>query len=95
MKFKKIIFTYRETFQTEWKTSSYGDFFSIFYREKEKWNYPELIVFAGWTLFDKGAEIGGDVAVVWKFFQDVDLQFDFFFLVLENTKNKQAHTNIE
>jgi hypothetical protein len=32
---------------------------------------------------------------VWKFFQDVDLQFDFFFLVLENTKNKQAHTNIE
>jgi len=30
----------------------------------EKWNYPELIVFAGWTLFNKGAEIGGDVAVV-------------------------------
>ena len=34
------------------------------YSRKEKWNYPELIVFAGWTLFDKGAEIGGDVAVV-------------------------------
>lgn len=55
----------------------------------EKWNYPELIVFAGWTLFNKGAEIGGDVAVVWKLFQDVDLQFDFLLLVLEKKENQK------
>lgn len=61
----------------------------------EKWNYPELIVFAGWTLFNKGAEIGGDVAVVWKLFQDVDLQFDFLLLVLEKKMENQKIETIE
>ena len=50
--------------------------------------YPELVVFAGRTLFYEGAEIGGDVAVVWKLFQDVDLQFDFLFLVLEKKRRR-------
>ena len=53
--------------------------------------YPELVVFAGRTLFYEGAEIGGDVAVVWKLFQDVDLQFDFLFLVLEKKDGAQQN----
>lgn len=45
-------------------------------------SHPELVVVAGWTLFDEGAVVRGDVAVVTVLLQHVDLGLNLLLFLL-------------
>ena len=45
---------------------------------------PELIVMSWWALFNEGAIVGGDVAMVAVFLQHVDLCLDLLLLLFRH-----------
>ena len=48
--------------------------------------YPELVILSWWALLDEGAKIRGNVAVMRKLFQHINLQFNLLFLILKGNK---------